>query len=172
MIDDHTKAGDELRQLAAGKGFSWDEAKVKSGEKTGLPTRTGDETRTEKAAEAAATRTDASGATATGAMADSSQTGLSKDGQKSVDKLSKHSGADFDREYMKLMVKNHDKSVALFERQAGGSGDSELKAWASQTLPTLREHQRLARELSTKVGASAAVDRATDRATGDQVRRP
>lgn len=68
------------------------------------------------------------------------------------DKLAKLNGAAFDREYMREQVKAHNETVALFEKEARAGRDSELKAWAEKTLPTLREHQRLANELSSKLG--------------------
>jgi putative membrane protein len=72
------------------------------------------------------------------------------------DRLGKLSGADFDREYMRAMIKDHDSAVSLFEKQSRSGGDPELKAWAEKTLPTLREHQQLARDLGSKVGAKAS----------------
>jgi putative membrane protein len=72
------------------------------------------------------------------------------------DRLMKLSGADFDREYMREMVKDHDQTVALFEKASQSSRDTELKNWAAQTLPTLRAHQKMARDLASKVGATVA----------------
>jgi putative membrane protein len=69
------------------------------------------------------------------------------------ERLSKLSGADFDREYMRGQVKMHDEAVSLFEREARKGKDAELKDFASRTLPTLREHQTAAREVAAKVGA-------------------
>jgi putative membrane protein len=71
-----------------------------------------------------------------------------------MDKLSKLSGAEFDREYMKAMVKDHQKAVELFERQSKSGRDTELKAWADKTLPTLREHHQMARDVAKKVGVT------------------
>lgn len=73
--------------------------------------------------------------------------------QEDVDKLSKLSGAAFDREYMSMMVKDHVEDVAEFERAAASSSDSDLKAWAAKTLPTLREHLQMAQAAAAKVGA-------------------
>ena len=38
---------------------------------------------------------------------------------------------------------------------AGGGADPELKQWAEKTLPTLEEHERLAKTTAAKVGAGA-----------------
>lgn len=67
-------------------------------------------------------------------------------------KLEKLSGAEFDREYMREMVKDHEKDVAMFEKEAKSGRDAEVKAWAEQTLPTLRDHLKLARETASKTG--------------------
>jgi len=68
------------------------------------------------------------------------------------DRLSKLSGADFDREYMTMMTAGHDKAVAAFEDESRNGKESDVKAWSSKTLPTLREHQTLAKQIAAKVG--------------------
>jgi len=71
-------------------------------------------------------------------------TDLDKSTQKEYDKLSKMSGADFDREYMKHMVSDHKKDVSEFKSEANKAKDADLKQFASSTLPTLQEHLTLA----------------------------
>ena len=66
------------------------------------------------------------------------------------DRLAKLSGADFDREYMTLMVKDHDKDVAAFMDEAKDGTDPDIKSFAAKTLPTLQEHQRMAKEIKAK----------------------
>jgi putative membrane protein len=46
------------------------------------------------------------------------------------------------------MVKDHEKAVALFEKQAKRGDAEELKQFASQTLPVLQEHLKMARSLT------------------------
>ncbi|PYJ25161.1 MAG: hypothetical protein DME91_05310 [Verrucomicrobia bacterium] len=48
--------------------------------------------------------------------------------------------ADFDRAYLTLLDEVHKKDIAAFEREAKSGDDKELKAWASKTVPTLRQH--------------------------------
>jgi putative membrane protein len=76
-----------------------------------------------------------------------------------MNRLSKLSGARFDREYMKAMTKDHDHDVAMFQSYARDGRDQDLKAWAAKTLPTLEEHQRLAVSTATKVGVGIAAGR-------------
>jgi len=61
-------------------------------------------------------------------------------------------GAEFDRAYMKAMVADHKEAVSLFEGQSKNGKDSDLKELASTTLPTLREHLKMAQDIQDKVG--------------------
>jgi putative membrane protein len=47
---------------------------------------------------------------------------------------------DFDRAYLQLLEMSHKSDIADFEREAKSGDDSELKAWASKTLPMLKQH--------------------------------
>ena len=67
------------------------------------------------------------------------------------DRLSSLSGNDFDRDYMSEMVRDHTEDIALFERAAETSTDPDLKAWATRSLPMLREHLALARQVNSEV---------------------
>lgn len=71
------------------------------------------------------------------------------------DRLSKLSGAQFDRAYMQEMVSDHQKDVSEFRKQSQSAKDAELKAWATKTLPTLQEHLQMAQAASRNaVGTS------------------
>lgn len=78
---------------------------------------------------------------------------LSSEGQQTMDRLSKLSGAAFDREYMSQMVKDHQKDVAEYERMSQQADNPDLKNYASTTLTTLRDHLQQAQEIAHKVGA-------------------
>jgi putative membrane protein len=78
-------------------------------------------------------------------------TALDRSHQALYDRLSKLNGADFDRAYMKEMVKDHDKDVKAFQKEANSGKDADLKAWASKTLPTLKEHQDQAKQVMAAV---------------------
>jgi putative membrane protein len=60
--------------------------------------------------------------------------------QDDVNDLSKKKGADFDKAYMKMMVKDHKDVVDQFEKCAQNGTDPDVKTFASQKLPTLRMH--------------------------------
>jgi putative membrane protein len=54
-------------------------------------------------------------------------------------RLTGMTGTAFDRAYITQMVADHQKAVDLFTR-ASSSGDADVKAFASKTLPTLKSH--------------------------------
>jgi putative membrane protein len=63
------------------------------------------------------------------------------------DRLAKLSGMEFDREYMKEMVKGHEKAADAIEDKADGSGNDHLKQWAATTLPAVRKHLEEAKQI-------------------------
>jgi putative membrane protein len=102
MVDDHSKANDQLQQLASQKGVTLSP--------TLSPTKKGD-----------------------------------------VNKLAKLSGAAFDRTYVSMMVKDHKKDVADFQKESSKGKDSDVKSWASTTLPTLQDHLKMVQDISSKM---------------------
>ncbi|MEJ7848394.1 MAG: DUF4142 domain-containing protein [Pyrinomonadaceae bacterium] len=70
-------------------------------------------------------------------------------------KLNGLTGTAFDRQYMKTMVKDHEKMVKLFQRQSERGSDADAKAFAAKTLPALQGHLQMARTIETSVKASA-----------------
>jgi len=68
--------------------------------------------------------------------------------KKALDKLSKASAEDFDRTYMRMMVDDHKKGVSDFKKAANATTDSDVKAFASATLPTLEDHLRIAQQIA------------------------
>jgi putative membrane protein len=77
--------------------------------------------------------------------------GPDKSHQKNLDKLAKKSGADFDKDFMDHMVKDHKKAVKEFEKESRKAKDADVKNWASNTLPTLEEHLRMAQQTQNEV---------------------
>jgi len=70
------------------------------------------------------------------------------------DRLSKLSGASFDRAYMNAMLSDHRKDVSEFRHESAAGTDPDVKSFASKTLPTLEEHLRLAQETTKAVGTT------------------
>ncbi|HEX6100640.1 MAG TPA: DUF4142 domain-containing protein [Thermoanaerobaculia bacterium] len=75
---------------------------------------------------------------------------LAGDHKAALDHLSSLSGAEFDKMYMQHMVEDHNKDVAEFDKASTSSTDADLKAWAGKTLPTLKEHQAMAKQIASK----------------------
>jgi putative membrane protein len=78
---------------------------------------------------------------------------LNSDQKSTIDKLAKMSGAEFDKEYMSDMVKDHETDVKEFQTQANEGTDVDIKSFAGKTLPILQEHLQMARDTAKKVGA-------------------
>ena len=72
-------------------------------------------------------------------------TAMDQKHQDMLNDLSKKQSTEFDKAYLDIQVKAHDKTVALFEKAAENCQDPDLKAWAKKTLPTLKEHQQMAK---------------------------
>jgi len=78
---------------------------------------------------------------------------LSSTQKSTIDRLSKLSGTEFDKEYMSDMVKDHEEDVEEFQTQANKGTDAEIKAFAGKALQTLQSHLQMAREVAKKIGA-------------------
>ncbi|MDQ3321633.1 MAG: DUF4142 domain-containing protein [Acidobacteriota bacterium] len=98
IIDDHTKASEELKPLAMSKGVM-------------LP-----------------------------AEMDAKHKAM-------MDKMSTMSGDDFDKMYVKTMVKDHEKAVKMFQKESMSGKDMDAKAFAAKTLPVLQSHLTMARSM-------------------------
>ncbi|NIE73487.1 DUF4142 domain-containing protein [Pantoea sp. Ap-967] len=58
----------------------------------------------------------------------------------------------FDKSYVNNQVDAHEKAVELFKKEAASSDKPELKAFASDKLPTLEHHLEQAKALQTSHG--------------------
>jgi putative membrane protein len=105
MVEDHTKAGEELKHAAAQEHITLPED-------------------------------------------------ISAKDKATYDTLSKLSGAAFDRAYARDMVKDHEEDVAEFNKEANGGKSAPIKDFATQTLPTLQDHLKEAKEVRQNVSAS------------------
>jgi len=81
---------------------------------------------------------------------------LDADHQKIHDQLQTMHGTNFDQQYMRVMVNDHDQAVKLFPQEDSLGRDSRLKQFARKTLPTIEEHQMMAADLSRRLSQTAA----------------
>jgi putative membrane protein len=72
------------------------------------------------------------------------------------DKLANEHDGNFDRDYARAMVADHDQATTLFRKEEESGRDAELQAFARNTLPILQEHRKMAATLAAKLGATAA----------------
>ena len=102
MIDDHSKANNNLKQVASALGVN-------------LPQH------------------------------------LSAKDEATKERLAKLAGDQFDKAYVRDMVKNHKADVAAFRTESSTGRDASLKSFAMQLLPTLRDHLKNAENIESKV---------------------
>jgi putative membrane protein len=69
-----------------------------------------------------------------------------------LDTLTTKSGADFDKAYAMAQIAGHEKMQRLLSDEAKTGNDPDLRAFAEKTLPTVRQHYQMAKDLEAKVG--------------------
>jgi putative membrane protein len=74
-------------------------------------------------------------------------TALDSSHQSKLDKLKGATGKDFSSDYNSYQVSAHQDAVSLFDRYAKGGDNAALKDWAGKTLPALKHHLDMAKEL-------------------------
>lgn len=79
-------------------------------------------------------------------------TTVSPSDRATIERLSKLSGADFDREYINTMVKDHKDDISEFHHEATTGTVPAVKTFAENALPTLHEHLTLAENAQKTVG--------------------
>jgi putative membrane protein len=108
MVQDHTKAGTELKQIASRENVELDNEEARS------------------------------------------------DANDASERLSKLDGAEFDREYIDLMVKDHEKAAEALQDQAQNAEHPAVKQWAASTLPRIKSHLEHAQRLQKQLENSGA----------------
>jgi putative membrane protein len=78
---------------------------------------------------------------------------LSDNAQDKYADLNDKSGADFDKAYADAVVDGHQKFIEKLEKAADKAKDPDIKLWAANALPGLREHLEHAKTLKAKTDA-------------------
>ncbi|HEY5371554.1 MAG TPA: DUF4142 domain-containing protein [Hanamia sp.] len=60
--------------------------------------------------------------------------------QKDIDKLTKETGKEFDKDYVSMMVKDHKDDIDAFKKAEDKISDRDYKSFISNALPTLQKH--------------------------------
>lgn len=71
--------------------------------------------------------------------------------QAMADRLTNKTGKDFDEAYMDMMETAHKMDIAMFEVKSKAAESPNVQAFATQTLPMLRSHHKMADDLEKKV---------------------
>lgn len=71
--------------------------------------------------------------------------------KETLEDLNEAIGADFDMMYIDVMVDDHETDVAAFQKQADGSADPDIKAFAAKTLPVLKAHLEKIKAIQAKM---------------------
>jgi putative membrane protein len=75
---------------------------------------------------------------------------ISNEQKKEQADLAKKTGADFDRAYIKLMIKDHKEDIREFQKAAKNANDTAVKIYASTALPMLQRHLDAVERLGVK----------------------
>jgi len=59
--------------------------------------------------------------------------------------------ANFDKEYVDMMVKDHEKDLAEFQGEAKNGSDAEVKAFASKTSEVIKKHLAMVKAAQSKM---------------------
>jgi putative membrane protein len=68
------------------------------------------------------------------------------------------SGAEFDRQYMGLMIRGHQRDVSNFQTQSQSARSSQVRTLATNSLPVLQQHLSLAVQVGGQVGADSTTN--------------
>jgi putative membrane protein len=155
LVKDHTAANQQLMSIAKKKNITIAGAdRVVNNQAAPAG---GSATSTTADTKAGATRSETSRTTGTtGASGGVQTTGEARDQRSSTapgqtEPWMSASGAAFDRGFIETQIKAHQQAIALFEKQANGGDDGDLKAFAQKQLPTLRQHLKQAQDLQAKL---------------------
>lgn len=79
-------------------------------------------------------------------------TSLTDEGKDVYDKLNKKSGHDFDKEFIKTMIDDHEKAIKKLEdASTDNDNDQNVKDWASKKITGLTAHLQEAKMIKDKL---------------------
>jgi putative membrane protein len=76
---------------------------------------------------------------------------MSEKCQKVASDLEAKNGNEFNKAYADLMVKDHKDVIDDFKKEAEKGNDTQVSAWAKNTLPTLEHHLMMAEDVQKKL---------------------
>ena len=76
--------------------------------------------------------------------------------QAELDKLKGLSGADFDKEYVSFMMKDHAEDLKDFRKEASATGDVDLKMAVMRGQSVIERHKKMIDGLGASMGVAAS----------------
>lgn len=76
---------------------------------------------------------------------------VTSDQQDKIDKLSKETGSDFDKDFIPMAVDDHQNDIDKYKKAGDNLTDQDLKDFIVKTLPTLQKHLDKAKEIKNKM---------------------
>jgi len=73
-----------------------------------------------------------------------------------LEKLADLNGAEFDRAFAAAMMSDYTQAVSLFEEHPKKGRDGDVRVFAERTVPTLRMHLKMVRDLTSKVAGPSS----------------
>ena len=77
--------------------------------------------------------------------------------QASFDRIVDLQRDHFDREFVQVMIEDHDMAVQLFREEAAGGLDPALRAFAARMVPVIQAHLQHAKALQPPPGSAPSV---------------
>ena len=68
-----------------------------------------------------------------------------------IKKMEGLKGPAFDKEFVNLMVEDHQKAIELFQKEANSAQNPDVRDYAKDVLPTLQKHLKDAKNLLGKI---------------------
>lgn len=149
LVKDHTAANKELMAIAMRKNIDLPHPPHMSDHRGSVQARNDATTETKTGTGRPTNPTGTTGAAGT-----VETTGQARDKAAGAEPWMSQSGKEFDKGFIDSAVKDHQKAIELFEKEANSGGDAQLKAFAGKTLPKLRDHLKQAQDLQQKLSTT------------------
>ena len=78
-------------------------------------------------------------------------TAITEDGQKEYEDLKKVAPKNFDRDYLREVLKDHKNAIDEFSKEAQKTADVEVKAFLERKVTSLTEHHKATEALAIKL---------------------
>ena len=81
--------------------------------------------------------------------------GVGKEGQETFSKLAKLKGEEFDREFIAAQIEDHGHDLERFGQEKSSTKDEGVRQFASETMPILQQHHKLAQAVQAAMAQGA-----------------